>query len=201
MEKKVKSGPAPGGKLTTRELTPARWPDLERLFGQNGACGGCWCQWWRLERGERWAEVKGACARARLREQVRSGRAHGVLAYLGGEPVGWCSFDRRVDYPRLDRAPSLRCEDAERVWSIPCFFVKPGLRGRGVATALLERALRALERRRARLVEAYPVRPTRAGSAIPAAFAWTGTESLFLKAGFHPVGPRKAGKQRLRKAL
>ena len=33
-------------------LTPQRWADLERLFGANGACGGCWCMWWRLKRPE-----------------------------------------------------------------------------------------------------------------------------------------------------
>ena len=24
-------------------LTPDRWGDLEALFGERGACGGCWC--------------------------------------------------------------------------------------------------------------------------------------------------------------
>jgi len=40
-------------ELRTRDLTPERWSDLERLFGTNGACAGCWCIWWRLEKGER----------------------------------------------------------------------------------------------------------------------------------------------------
>jgi hypothetical protein len=35
-------------------LTPALWPALEQLFGPNGACGGCWCMWWRIEKGERY---------------------------------------------------------------------------------------------------------------------------------------------------
>jgi GNAT superfamily N-acetyltransferase len=83
------------------------------------------------------------------------------------------------------------------VWSIGCFFVKAGWRGRGVATALLTAALRALRRQGARIVEAYPVK----GSRIPAAFAWTGTLPMFLKAGFEVVQPRRAGKQRVRKLL
>jgi hypothetical protein len=28
----------------------ANWIDLEKLFGAHGACGGCWCMWWRLKR-------------------------------------------------------------------------------------------------------------------------------------------------------
>ena len=29
-------------KIVTKELSPALWPDLETLFGKNGACAGCW---------------------------------------------------------------------------------------------------------------------------------------------------------------
>src|SRR2546430_2424405 len=28
--------------------TARRWPDLEKLFGPNGAYSNCWCMWWRL---------------------------------------------------------------------------------------------------------------------------------------------------------
>ena len=35
-------------KLTVRSLTPDLWPALEDLFGKNGACGGCWCMYWRI---------------------------------------------------------------------------------------------------------------------------------------------------------
>ena len=55
--------------LTTKELTPARWKDMEELFGANGACGGCWCMAWRIEKGEKWAEVKGANAKQRMKKK------------------------------------------------------------------------------------------------------------------------------------
>ena len=35
-------------KLTIRPLTPDLWPALEDLFGENGACNGCWCMYWRI---------------------------------------------------------------------------------------------------------------------------------------------------------
>lgn len=185
-------------KVETRELTPRLWPDLETLFGGNGACGGCWCMYWRLERGEEWAKVKGAVNRRRLRTLVLAGRVHGVLAYLGGKPVGWAAYDRRRDFARLDRAPSLACDDADTVWSLPCFFVKAGYRKQGVASALLAAAVKAVRRRRGAVIEAYPVRSAKFGKAIPAAFAWTGTLSMFEAAGFAPVGSRDGGKQRMR---
>ena len=185
-------------KIETRELAPELWPDLETLFGDKGACGGCWCMYWRLERGEDWASVKGAVNRRRLRDLVRAGRAHGILAYSDGKPVGWAAFDRRRDFVRLDRAPSLACDDADKVWSLPCFFVKTGYRKQGVASALLAAAVKAVRRRRGTIIEAYPVRPGKFGKAIPASFAWTGTLPMFETADFEPVGPRDGGKQRMR---
>jgi GNAT superfamily N-acetyltransferase len=185
-------------RVETRELAPDLWPDLEALFGGNGACGGCWCMYWRLEPGEDWAKLKGAVNKRRLRNLVKAGRAHGVLAYVDGKPVGWAAFGPRRDFARLDRAPSLACDDADKVWSLPCFFVKAGHRKQGVATALLAASLKAVRRRRGTTIEAYPVRSPKFGKAIPAAFAWTGTLPMFDAAGFEPVGPRDRGKQRMR---
>jgi len=35
-------------KLSIRPLTPNLWPALKELFGENGACYGCWCMYWRI---------------------------------------------------------------------------------------------------------------------------------------------------------
>ena len=187
--------------VETKDLTPALWPDLERLFGANGACGGCWCMMWRTKRGERWEDIKGAEAKRRMRALVRKDAAHGVLAYVDGEPVGWCAYGRRVEYAKLDRAPSLACTDAERVWSLPCFFIRRGWRGKGFATTLLGAALELLRGRGAEIAEGYPVKPARDGTPTPAAFAWTGTRRLFDACGFAVVGNPDGGKQRVRKRL
>ncbi|MFZ5444527.1 MAG: GNAT family N-acetyltransferase [Myxococcota bacterium] len=184
-------------KLEVVALTPERWSDLERLFGEKGACAGCWCMFWRLEKGERFDDVKGPRAKARFRQLVLDGAARGHLAYADGEPVGWVARGPRRDFAKLDRAPSLTCDDAERVHSVPCFFIKPGFRGRGVATALLAAAVEGARLDGAELVEGYPVK----GEKLPAAFAWTGTESLFQKAGFSLAQARAKGKQRYRRAL
>jgi GNAT superfamily N-acetyltransferase len=185
-------------RIVTREFVPALWPELEKLFGPNGACGGCWCTFWRLEKGERYDDVKGPRAKRRFKALARRGKVHGVLAFCDGEPIGWCAFERRVDFPRLDRAPSLKVIDADRVWSLPCFFVKAGWRGQGVAATLLHAAERALARRGAKIAEAYPVKPA---ARLPAAFAYTGVTSMFDAAGFTVAEPRPKGKQRYRKRL
>ena len=114
--------------IKTKEITRASWPQIEALFGANGACGGCWCQAWRITRGEHWEDIKGATAKKRLRRGVRGGTVHGILALPGDTPVGWCTFGPRESFDRLNRAPSLRCNDASLVWSIPCFFVQRAYR-------------------------------------------------------------------------
>jgi GNAT superfamily N-acetyltransferase len=187
--------------IETRDLSGDLWPAYEKLFGQNGACGGCWCMAWRAKDGERWEDLKGAQAKRRMKAMVLRGEAHGVLAFVDEEPVGWCSYGPRLDYPKLGRARSLACDDAERVWSLPCFFIKRGWRGKGVATALLGAALEQLRLRGAEVVEGYPVKPASDGAPLPAAFAWTGTRGLFEAFGFEVVGNPDGAKQRVRLVL
>jgi GNAT superfamily N-acetyltransferase len=185
-------------KLAVRDLSPALWPALEELFGPRGACGGCWCMFWRLEKGERWDELKGAPAKRRFKRLVASGAAKGAIAFAGNEPVGWIAYGPRADFPRLERARTLACPDAGEVWALPCFFIKAGWRDRGVATALLNHALKSLRRRGVKVAEGYPVN-LKPGQRLPNAFAWTGTRSLFADAGFELAGPASTSKVRMRR--
>lgn len=154
--------------------------------------------YWRLEKGERWEDLKGGPAKRRMRQLVKSGKARGAIAFAGKEPVGWIAYGRRLDFPRLDRARTLACEDAEQIWSLPCFYIKAGWRDQGVATALLRHALRSLRRRGAKIAEGYPVN-LKLGQRLPNAFAWTGTRSLFAEAGFELAGPGNTWKLRMRR--
>lgn len=186
-------------RLKIIDLTPDLWPALEELFGRNGACGGCWCMYWRLEKGRRWEDLKGVRAKRRLKALVQRAEALGALAFAGDEPVGWCAYGPRRDFARLDRARTLVCDDAERVWSLPCFFIKAGWRSKGVATALLKHAVKSLRNRGAEVAEGYPVNLKRADQRIPNAFAWTGTRSLFAACGFELVGRAEGSKVRMRR--
>jgi len=44
--------------LEFHPLAPDRWSHFEALFGEKGACGGCWCMWWRLKRSEKESSKK-----------------------------------------------------------------------------------------------------------------------------------------------
>ena len=183
-------------KIETQELTPALWPALERLFGKNGACAGCWCMWWRLGRGERLSLAVAPEMKRRQKQLVLAGKSRGVLAFVEGEPVGWCAYSRRTELSRLDRSRSFACDDAEQVWSVPCFFIKAGFRGRGVARALLRHALRSIRAEGGRIAEAYPVRPPASNAA-----AFTGTVPFLESEGFRVLTAAPRGRQRARKGL
>lgn len=168
-------------------LTPERWPDLEALFGERGACGGCWCMWWRVPRST-WTRQKGAGNRGAFRRVVASGEPAGLIAYEGERPVAWCALAPREAYPVLRRSRALKPLDDKPVWSVTCFFIPREFRGLGLSVRLLEAAKRFARARGGRLLEGYPVEPRH--GRLPDAFAWTGLASAFRKAGFREAGRR-----------
>jgi GNAT superfamily N-acetyltransferase len=171
-------------KLEFEPLTPERWPDVVKLFGPRGACAGCWCMVWRRPRAE-WERGKGSGNRAAFRRVVRTGPPPGVLAYAGGEPVGWCAVAPREAYVQLERSRVLKRIDADPVWSVSCLFVARAWRRRGLSVALLRAAGDFAASQGARIVEGYPVEPS--SGTVPDAFAWTGTAAAFRAAGYEEV--------------
>ncbi|MFH1861735.1 MAG: GNAT family N-acetyltransferase [bacterium] len=171
----------PDLNLISHPLTPDRWGDLESLFGPKGACGGCWCMFWRLSRSD-YERMKGSENRRRFKELISGGEIPGLLAYQDDKPVGWVSVGPREQFPLLERSKVLARVDEQEVWSVVCFFIDRSVRGQGVATFLLKSALDFARQRGAQVVEGYPT-PTKEKK-IPDAFAWTGPETVFQQLGF-----------------
>lgn len=167
--------------LTTAPLEVSRWPDLEALFGPNGAVAGCWCMWWRLPAKD-WGPID--ANRDAFQEVVTSGEPTGVLAYDGDTPVGWCAIGPREAYARILRSQKLKPTDPDEpgVWSLNCFYIKRAHRRQGVAGELIEAAVRYAAGSGARVVEAYPV-DTR-GAREPSGDLFTGTVDMFAQARF-----------------
>lgn len=178
-------------------LTPDRWDDLVALFGERGACGGCWCMWWRLRASE-FAQRKGSGNRRAFQRIVASGPPPGLLAYVDGQPAGWVAVAPREQFVRLQTSRTLQPIDDRPAWAIPCFFIARPYRGRGLGVQLLEAAVRYARSQGARLVEGYPVDP-RSGR-LPDAFAWTGVPALFAAAGFTEVARRSPTRPIVRRA-
>jgi len=174
--------------MLVRELQKEDWPYIELLFGTRGACGGCWCMHWRREKGGKaWEAVKGEPNRKDFKKLVETGKAHGILALDNDKPVGWCSFGKRTDFPRLERTKAYRRDDGHKVWSINCFYIASGYRGRGLGRQMAEVAVKAIRKRKGQLVEAYPVTLTKDGNKLPPAFSYTGPERIFQQLGFREI--------------
>lgn len=174
--------------LAFHPLTSERWSDLELLFGPRGACGGCWCMFWRLKYSE-FELLKGEGNRAMLKDIVDSGEDPGIMAYLGDQPVGWCSMAPRLDFSALERSRILKPIDDRPVWSVVCFFIERKHRRQGLMLGLLNAAVDYARQHGARVVEGYPKDP-QAGSTSPDVFVYTGLFSAFQKAGFVEVARR-----------
>jgi GNAT superfamily N-acetyltransferase len=184
-------------RLSFHPATPERWGDVEALFGERGACAGCWCMYWRREAKE-YSAGKGAGNRAAFRRIVKRGDEPGILAYADGEPVGWCAVAPRAAYPRLGRSRVLAPLDDIPVWSISCLFVARPWRRRGVSRALIEAAVAYARSRGAKVVEAYPIDPA---GAQPDAFVWTGIASAYERAGFREAARRSPTRPIMRREV
>ncbi len=140
--------------------------------------------WWRLKHSE-FEKQKGEANRLAMKQIVDSRKVPGTLAYLEGEPVGWCSVAPRESFPRLERSRTLKRIDDQPVWSVVCFFIARPYRRPGVSVKLLQAAIHYVAAQGGNIVEGYPVEPK--NGQTPGAFAWTGLASAFRKAGFREV--------------
>ena len=180
-------------KLTVLPATPARWPDVEAVFGARGCslARGCWCMYYRhsgapppLPEGT----TRAAVHRAELKALVDGGRAPGLVGYRGKAPVGWVSIAPREEFAKLRRSPIMKAVDERAVWSVICFVVPSAHRGEGVARALLSGAIAWARRQGATMLEAYPVdKPKRSQDDS----MWFGSKSMYDDAGFSEVARRK----------
>ena len=181
----------------------ASWEDLRAVFGARGEAARCQCQWFKI-RDSQWRSVPVAERALRLREQSgcdRPGRRQtsGLVAYLDGEPAGWCAVEPRTAYVRLLRARVAwtgRAEDKADagVWAITCFVTRTGFRRRGVSRALAAAAPGFARDRGARAIEGYPI-ITKPGQEFPWGELYVGSRAIFAAAGFTEVSrptPRRA---------
>lgn len=184
-------------QLTIVPANEASWPDLERIFESSGDPSRCWCQRFKMTRGKSWASEGPEEFASRLKEQTHCGQPKaaattGLVAYLDGEPVGWCAVDPRSDNPRLlSHVPVPwvgRNEDKTdpTVWAVTCFVVRAGYRRRGISKALARGAVEFARQRGARAIEGYP----NLGE-----HSFQGSREAFAAAGFDEVS--RPSKQRV----
>jgi hypothetical protein len=175
--------------ITVLPVDASRWADLEHLFGAHGAYSNCWCMFWRVPHAD-FNRMKGEERKAGLYSLAHSTQPPGVLAYVDGNPAGWCSLGPRQDFAALERSRVLKRIDDLPVWSVVCFFVARPYRRQGLVLALLKGAVGYAASQGARIVEAYPLdlqTPRLQGARLTGYSGYMGIASVFRAAGFSEI--------------
>lgn len=172
-------------EMTFEPLTQANWLQFTQLFGERGACGNCWCMYYRLNKAE-FAEgkVDGGNKQA-MKDLVWNEAPTGLMGFYDGQAIAWCAFAPREDFPKMARSRVHKPIDDEAVWSVTCFFIDKNFRRMGVSVALLKGLISYARAQNIKIIEAYPTIPTQ--ESLPDSFAWIGLYKSFERAGFEIV--------------
>ena len=172
-------------QLTFEPLTKINWDKFVQLFGNRGACGNCWCMYFRLSNSEfREGKTEEGNKRA-MKEIVWKNKPAGILGLYKGQVIAWCAFAPREDFIKLENSRVHKRIDDKSVWSIPCLFIDKNFRKHGVSVELLKGVIRYAEKNGINIIEAYPAIPTK--KKLPDSFAWIGLLKSFERAGFEIV--------------
>jgi len=182
-------------RLKSYPADKKRWKDLEKLFGKNGACAGCWCMWWKQSAKE-FSQNSGEKNKKLLKRRIESGQVPGILAYHKYQPIAWIAVEPREAYPRLERSRTLKKVDDKPVWSVVCFFIAKEYRRQGVSVQVLKAAVDYAEKQGAKIIEGYP--SVTKSKKWPDPWLWMGLASTFQKAKFEEVLRRSKSKPIMR---
>lgn len=117
-----------------------------------------------------------------MRNECATDPGPGILAYVEGEPAGWCSVAPRSTYRRLMNSRTIPFVDDRDPWSVVCFVVRAGYRKQGLMHHLLEGAMEHARLHGGEVVEGYPAD---AGEGrIDVISGYVGTTRLFEAHGF-----------------
>jgi len=169
-------------QLTFEPLTKANWNNFVQLFGSKGACGNCWCMYYRLKKSDYQEGKADDGNKAAMKELVWKERPTGILGFYEGQAIAWCAFAPREDFIKLESSRVHKRIDDKIVWSIPCFFIDKNFRRHGVSSELLKGVIRYAREVGIKIIEAYPTTPTQ--EKLADSFAWIGLYKSFERAGF-----------------
>jgi hypothetical protein len=162
--------------LHIKPLTIDIWAAFEELFGDHGACNGCWCMYWRI--GSDYHKRSREFNKQEFQSIVKKGPPPGLVAFNNDMAVGWCQLTTKASLPWLEKNYNYHHTGNKDVWCISCFYIKRGYRKKGVTSALIKKAIEFVKLSNGKLIEAYP---------RDAASSFTGFPSTFQKAGFELV--------------
>ena len=193
--------------LSIKPLTPELVADYFDFFENRAFTDDspyrCYCQVYQMSKTQYQAiyddvaKNPGPASRAETERQIANGILRGYLAFVDGLSIGWCNANDRANYPAepvYDDTP-FHAPAENREKAVVCFEIAPEYRGKGVATALLQRVINDAKVEGYNAVMGFPImRDER--------YEWdcAGPIRLFEKAGSFKVS-EKDGRMVMRKEL
>jgi len=171
--------------LRFEPLTKNNWSKFIQLFGNNGACGNCWCMFFRRNKTDFNEGKINEGNKDAMKELVWANKPVGIMGFYEEQPIAWCAFAPREDFLKLEKSRVHKRIDDHLVWSIPCTFIDKNFRRQGVSVELLKGVVQYAAENGIKIIEAYPTIPTQ--DKLPDAFAWIGLYKSFERAGFEIV--------------
>jgi len=143
-------------RLTFQPVTEATREDFLAVFGKGGP-NYCWCMPYRVTPEEKKSAPRGSDRKALMLGRLTDKVPVGLVGYLSGEPVAWVSVAPRDTFNSGLGGPEAKA--GESVWALTCMFIRRSHRGRGFGHQLIDAAITEAKRRKANVLEAYPVDP------------------------------------------
>jgi GNAT superfamily N-acetyltransferase len=129
-------------------------------FADHKEWSNCYCTYFHCDRNyvKLWDEGKVEGDRNYAIELIENGKMQGYMAYKDNNAVGWCNANDKTNLPYLVDRTELWDINEYSLWikSIVCFLIAPEMRGKGIATKLLEQACKDAEKDGYEYIEAYP---------------------------------------------
>lgn len=177
------------------KLTPERLDDYLYFFENvahtdNKEWDRCYCVNFCSDNN---AEIAGLLRDAEIRrtyaiKYVNESLLQGYLAYYDGQVVGWCNTNDKKDCLecfgwQIISGGTKVIDESTRVKAVFCFTVAPAMRGKHIATALLERVIQDACKDGYDYIESYPNK-----TACDTYYNFVGPIELYKKFGFAQLG-------------
>jgi ribosomal protein S18 acetylase RimI-like enzyme len=175
------------GQIEIHDVTPERVGDYQAFFDHEAFRDFpnwqfCYCmETHRTQNDEEWALRTADDNRRDMSDAIEGRTVTALLAYVDGNPVGWCNYGETTHLSGVMHRFGLDGADHVGVGSVACFVISSRYRGHGVASRLLDAAIERLREKGVRTIEAYPSRTGQSAQAH-----YRGPLSMFLRAGFEP---------------
>lgn len=91
-------------QLSFEPLEKKNWNKFVQLFGDKGACGNCWCMYYRLSKSAFQEGKADDGNKTAMKNIVWANKPAGLLGLYEGRAIAWCAFAPREDFIKLENS-------------------------------------------------------------------------------------------------